>query len=123
MALTLLGYPSHVGVEGHRDGVRIIGLTADCPSELSVTAAVWDALSVAGVATVGLLIVLGIGGPFLLSALGVDSLTAGTSGRITHLFAFTNTPTDTSVSVGPCVAVVGAFLGLAFAFVRSQGRQ
>lgn len=44
MALTILSYPSHVHVEDHRTGIRILGRSGDRPQDLSVSAAVWDAL-------------------------------------------------------------------------------
>jgi len=36
-------------------------------------------------------VLLALGGPILLSALGVESMTVGTPETITHLFAFVNT--------------------------------
>lgn len=123
MTLTLLGYPSHVRVEDHRNGVRILGREGDRPRELSVTAAVWDALVGAAVASVGLLVLLSFGGVFVLSALGVESFTVGTPGTITYLFAFTNTPEEISLSVGGGVPVVGALVGLAYAFGRAHLRR
>jgi hypothetical protein len=123
MALTLLGYPSHVRVEDHEDGVRIVGRAGDRPRGLSATAVVWDALVGAAAASVGLLLALGVGGPVLLAALGVESIVVGRPGTITHLFAFTNTPEEISLGVGPGVPVVGAGLGLAYALARTYRRR
>jgi len=61
-----------------------------------VTAVVWDALAGAAVAAVGLFLVLAVGGPLVLDALGVDSLTIGTPGTFSFLFAFSSTPHSTT---------------------------
>ncbi|WP_121820227.1 DUF3267 domain-containing protein [Halostella salina] len=122
MTLTLVGYPSHVRLQDHPDGVRILGRPGDRPGTLSVTALVWDALAGAAVAALGVLVLLAVAGPFVLSALGVESLTVGTPGTITYLFSFVNTPTEISLGVGPGVLVVGAVVGLTYAFARSYRR-
>jgi hypothetical protein len=67
-------------------------------------------------------ILLALGGPILLSALGVESITVGTPGTLTYLFAFVNTAEEISISVGPGVLSVGGLLGLLYAFVRSYRR-
>jgi hypothetical protein len=123
MTLSVLSYPAHVRIVDHKDGVRVLGHETDRVRPLSVTALVWDALSGAAVAVFGVFILVAIGGPLLLSALSVESLTAGTPGRITYLFAFTNTPDEISLGVGPGVLVVGALLGLVYAFVRTYRRR
>jgi hypothetical protein len=122
MALVLVGYPSHVTVEDYKTGFRILGREGDDPRELRATAAVWDALVGAALATVGLLVFLTVGGLFLLDALGVESFTLGDPDTITFVFAYSNTPTEISVGVGPGVPVLGAALGLANAFVRASRR-
>ncbi|WP_435116300.1 DUF3267 domain-containing protein [Halolamina sp. C58] len=122
MTLTLLGYPKHVRLEDHETGVRLIGTERDRPRPLSVTSLVWDALAGAAVSAFGVLLVLAVAGPFVLSAMGVESLTVGTEGTITYLFSFTNTPTEISMGVGPAVVVVGALLGLVYALIRSYLR-
>lgn len=66
----------------------------------------------AAVTAVGLLFTLAIGGPFVLTALGVESLTVGTPGTITYLFEFTDTPTEIPLGIGPSVLGVGALVGL-----------
>jgi hypothetical protein len=119
MTMTLLGFPEDVRLEDHPDGVRIFGDESDRPRTLSVTAAVWDALSGAAVATVGVFLVLAVVGPLALDALGVDSLTVGTPDTFTFLFAFSSSPTEISMSVGPGVLGVGAVVGLLYALVRS----
>ncbi|WP_276259828.1 DUF3267 domain-containing protein [Haloglomus litoreum] len=123
MALTLLGYPAHVGVEDHEKGVRILGRAGDRVPALSVTNLSWDALAGAAVAAFGLLLLLGIGGPLFLSALGVDSLTVGRPGTITYLFSFVNTPDEISLGIGPGILVLGSLLGLCYAFARSYRRR
>lgn len=122
MTLTLLGYPAHVRLEDHEKGVRILGTEADRPRPLSMTALAWDAMAGAAVSAFALLLLLAVGGPFALSAMGVDSLTIGREGTITYLFSFTNTPTEIAMGVGPGVVVVGALLGLIYALVRSYWR-
>lgn len=123
MTLTLLGYPPHVRVVDHENGIRIVGRPGDRPRGTSVTGLAWDALAGAAVAAVGTLVALAVVGPFALSALGVESLTVGRPGTITYLFAFTNTPTEISFGVGPGVLVVGAAVGLGYALVRSYRRR
>jgi hypothetical protein len=122
MTLMVLSYPAHIRIVDHEGGVRILGQSADRPRSLSITTLVWDALSGAAVAVFGGLILLAIGGPILLSLLGVESLTVGTPGTITYLFSFTNTPTEISFGVGPGVLSLGATLGLGYAFLRSYLR-
>ncbi|MFC6614257.1 DUF3267 domain-containing protein [Halopenitus salinus] len=122
MTLTLLGFPADVRLEDHRDGVRILGRERDRRRPLSVTALVWDALAGAAVAAVGLLLLLAIGGPLVLDRLGIRSFTIGTPETITFLFAFTSSPTEISLSVGPAVFIVGTVIGLCYAFVRSYQR-
>ena len=122
MTLTILGYPEHVRLEDHETGVRLIGTESDRPRPLSVTSLVWDALAGAAVSAFGVLLLLAVAGPFVLSAMGVESLTVGTEGTITYLFSFTETATEISMGVGPAVLVVGALLGLLYALVRSYVR-
>ena len=57
-----------------------------------------------------------------LHALGVDALTVGAPGTVTFLFEFVDRPDEVSLSVGPAVLGVGAFVGLLYAFVRSYRR-
>jgi hypothetical protein len=123
MTLSVLSYPAHVRVVDHEGGVRILGHEADRARPLSVTALVWDALSGAAVAAFSVFVLIAIGGPLLLSAIGVESLTVGTPGRITYLFAFTNTPEEISFGVGPGVLVIGGLVGLVYAFVRTYRRE
>lgn len=122
MALMLLGYPSHVLAEDHRSGFRILGREEDRPRDLSMTAAVWDALVGAAVTSVGLLIALSFGGLFVFDALNVGSLTVGRPGTITFVFAYLNTPKAISISVGFGIPVLGGLLGLVYSFVRSYRR-
>ncbi|GAB7095189.1 hypothetical protein JCM30237_23420 [Halolamina litorea] len=122
MALTLLGYPAHVRLEDHKTGVRIVGREGDRPRPLSVTAMVWDALVGAAISALGVLVLLAVGGPFVLSAMGVESVTVGTPGTVGYLFSFTNTPTEISMGVGPAVLGVGAVIGLAYALIKSYLR-
>lgn len=123
MTLTLIGFPSDVRLEDHASGVRILGRERDRPRSLSVTALVWDALAGAAVAAIAVLILLAIGGPIVLSALDVQSLTVGTPGTFTYVFSFVNTPTEISMGVGPGVLGLGAAVGLLYAFVRSHQRK
>jgi hypothetical protein len=122
MTMTLLSYPAHVRLVDHESGVRILGREDDRPRSLSVTAVVWDALAGAAVAAIGVLVLLALVGPVLLSALGVESLTIGTPDTFTYLFSFVNTPTEISFGVGPGVLGIGAAVGVAYAFVRSYRR-
>jgi hypothetical protein len=123
MLLTVLGYPAHVTVEDHETGVRILGNAGDTAPDLSVPTLVWDAVSGAAAATVGVLILLAVPGPWVLSALGVDSVVVGTPDTPTFLFAFEETATSVSFSFGPALLILGAAAGLVYAFVRSRRRQ
>ncbi|WP_353634805.1 DUF3267 domain-containing protein [Halobacterium sp. NMX12-1] len=122
MTMTLLGFPEDVRLEDHADGVRILGDERDRPRSLSVTAVVWDALAGAAVAAVGVFVALAVVGPLVLDVLGVTSLTVGTPETFTFLFAFSSSPTEISMSVGPGVLAVGAVVGLVYALVRSYRR-
>jgi hypothetical protein len=122
MTLSAVSYPAHARFVDHETGVRILGRETDRPRTLSVTALVWDALSGAAVAAFAVLFLLALAGPFVLSALGVESLTLGTPGTITYLFSFTSTPEEISFGIGPGVLGVGALVGLGYAFVRSYLR-
>lgn len=119
MAMTLFSYPASVRTEDHENGVRILGTECDRPPSLSVTALVWDALSEAAVAAVGLLAVLAVTRPFVLSALGVESFTVGTPDTVTFLYTFD----EISFSVGPAMLAVDAAFGLCYAFTRSYRRR
>ena len=123
MALTLLGYPSHVQVQDQKTGVQIIGSEEDRPRELSMTAAVRDAVVGAAVGSVGLLLVFSFGGLLVLDALNAGSFTLGRPETITYVFAYVNTPTEISISIGPGVPIVGAAVGLLYSFVKTYGRQ
>mgnify|MGYP000321383611 CR=1 FL=1 len=125
MTVSVLGYPAHVRIVDHEDGVRIVGRESDAPRTPSVTAVAWDALAGAAVAVVATALVLAVGGPLLLPALGVESVVVGTPGRITYLFEFVNTPDEISIGVGPGVFGVGGLIGLTYALVRAyrRGRQ
>lgn len=59
-------------------------------------------LAGAAVASVGLLFAFGLAGPFVLSALGVETLTIDTEGTLTFLFAFTDTPEKISYRMRLC---------------------
>ncbi|MFC7176258.1 DUF3267 domain-containing protein [Halosegnis marinus] len=123
MALSLVSFPAHVLMEDHEDGVRVIGRPGDRVPDLSVTTVAWEALAGAAVAAVALLVVVGIGGPVVLGALGVESLTLGRPGTLSYVFSFVNRPDEISVGVGPGVLVTGAALGLAFALLRTALRR
>ena len=122
MTLTLLGYPDHIQVEDHRSGIRILGREGDRPRDLSVAATVWDALVGAAVAAVGILLILSIGGLFVLDALNIGSIAVGTPGTVTHIFAYRNTPEEISISIGLGVPILGGLVGLLFSFIRSFRR-
>lgn len=122
MTLMVVSYPAHIRIVDHETGVRILGRETDRPRSLSITSLVWDALAGAAVALFGVGMLLALGGPLLLSALGVESVTVGTPGTFTYLFAFVNTPDEISISLGPGVLSVGGLLGLVYAFVRSYRR-
>ena len=122
MTLSVLSYPAHVRIVDHISGVRIMGRETDTPRRISVTSVVWDALAGASVAIFAVFVLLAILGPFLLSTLGVDSLTIGTPGQITYLFRFVSTPEEISIGVGPGVLSVGASIGIVYALVRSYRR-
>lgn len=62
---------------------------------------------------------LAVVGPLVLDPLGIDSLTVGTPDMFTFLFAFSSSPTEISMSVGPAVFGIGALVGLAYAFIQS----
>ncbi|MFC7251955.1 DUF3267 domain-containing protein [Halomicroarcula sp. GCM10025324] len=122
MTLMVVSYPAHIRIVDHESGVRILGRDSDRPRPLSITSLVWDALSGAAVALFAVGILLALAGPILLSALGVESITVGTPGTLTYLFAFVNTAEEISISLGPGVLSVGGLLGLLYAFARSYRR-
>ncbi|WP_254840446.1 DUF3267 domain-containing protein [Natronomonas marina] len=123
MTAVVLGYPAHVRVVDHETGVRILGRESDANRAPSVTAVVWDALAGAAVGVVASFLLLAVGGPLVLSALGTESVTVGTPGTFTYLFSFVNTPEEISLGVGPGVFAVGGFLGLVYALVRTVRRR
>jgi hypothetical protein len=122
MTLVVVSYPTHIRIVDHESGVRIFGRGSDRPRSLSITSLVWDALSGAAVALFAVGILLALGGPILLSVLGVESITVGRPGTLTYLFAFVNTAEEISISLGPGVSSVGGLLGLLYAFGRSYRR-
>ena len=122
MTMTLLAFPADIRIEDHRNGVRIVGRESDHRGPLSVTAVVWDGFAGAAVAAVGVSVLLAVGGPLILDVLNVTSLTIGTPDTFTFLFAFSSTPTEISMSVGPGILGIGAVIGLAYAFIRGYQR-
>lgn len=122
MTLTVLGYPAHVRVTDSKTGMAIVGRGGDTSPGLSPTHLAWDALVGAATATVAAFLLVGIAGPVLLSALDVQSITLGTPGTFTYLFDHTETPDSVSFGVGMGWTVIGAFLGLAYALVKSHLR-
>jgi len=123
MTLTVLSYPEHVRVADHTTGVRVLGRPGDRPRAHSPTTAAWDVLVGVAVAVVGSLLLLGVVGPFVLLALGVDSVTVGTPGTVTYVFSYVDTATELSYGVGPGVLVVGGALGLAYGLLRNYRRR
>ncbi|MXR21867.1 hypothetical protein [Halobacterium bonnevillei] len=65
---------------------------------------------------------LGLFGPFVLDALGVDSLTVGDPDSLWYLFSFQSSPTEISYAVGPAVLAAGGALGLASGLLRNYRR-
>ncbi len=122
MTLTLLGYPDHVVVRDHDDGVRILGREGDRVPSLPIASVAWDAVAGAAVATLGLFLVLGVAGPLTRSALGVDSLVVGRPGTVTYPFSFVDRPEEISFGVGPGVLIPGALLGLVYVLGRTYLR-
>lgn len=120
MVLTLLGYPSHVRVEDSTTGMRILGRKNDQRIGHSVTAFAWDAVTGAAVASVGLLVVIGLFAPIVLPALGIESLALGQPETPTFVFAFESGPRGFSSNVGFGALVLGGVLGLAYSFVKSR---
>jgi hypothetical protein len=123
MTLTVLSYPEHVRVADHTTGVRVLGRPDDRARAHSPTTAAWDVLVGVAVAVVGSLLLLGVVGPFVLLALGVDSVTVGTPGTVTYVFSYVDTATELSYGVGPGVLVVGGVLGLAYGLLRNYRRR
>lgn len=123
MVLTLLGYPSHVRVEDSTTGMRILGHKNDQRTGHSVTAFVWDAVVGAAIASVGLLVVIGLFAPIVLPALGIESLALGQPETPTFVFSFESGPSGFSSSVGFGTLVLGGLLGLAYSFVKARWRQ
>lgn len=70
----------------------------------------------------GVFFVFGLIGPFVLSALGVQSLTVGQEGTITYLFSYVETEDSIRYGVGVGLLVLGALGGLAFGFLRTVRR-
>jgi hypothetical protein len=122
MTLTVLSYPEHVRVADHTTGVRVLGRPDDRPRAHSPTTAAWDVLVGVGVAVVGSLLLLGVVGPFVLLALGVDSITVGDPDTITYVFSYVDTATELSYGVGPGVLIVGGVIGLVYGLVRNYRR-
>jgi len=122
MTLTVLSYPEHVRVADHTTGVRVLGRPGDRRRSHSPTTAAWDVLVGVGVATVGSLFLLGFVGPFVLLALGVESITVGNPGTVTYVFSYVDSATELSFGVGPGVFVLGGVLGLAYGLARNYRR-
>lgn len=123
MLLVVMSYPSRVTILDQQSGFRIVGFPGDGAGDLSVTMLVWDALVGAAVASVGLFVVFGLFGPFMLSLLGIESLSIGREGTVTYLFSYVETADSISYGVGPGLLVLGALAGLGYAFVRTARRR
>lgn len=116
MVLTVLGYPAHTRIEDSKTGLQILGTQDDSAREHWLTSALWSVAI--GVAVVPLGIYLLV--PFALLALGIESVAIGQPGTFTLLFESTATPMSYSFSVGPGSFLLGAALGVFYAFVRSR---
>ncbi len=120
MATEMARFPDHAVIQDHKDGVRVLGYADDEVSGFSPTGWVWDVLSGAAAGSVGLLVLFGIPGPFVLSALGIESLTIGTPGTFTYLFSFSETATEISYGVGPATILLGTLAGVVYAFLKRR---
>lgn len=116
MVLMVLGYPAHTRIKDSKTGLQIRGYRSDSPRGHWLTTAFWSV--VIGSAVVPITVYLFV--PYALLAAGVESLTVGQPGTLTLLFESTATATTYTFSVGPGSFLLGAALGVVYAFVRSR---
>lgn len=122
MALTLLSYPSGVRVVDTTTGLEVYGPPGVERSETAPTTVVWDLfVGIAG----GVLALAGIGGiviPLVLSVLNVDGLTLGVPDSPLLIIAFLRTDEGIEFTMGSGIFVIGAVLGLCYAYLRARRR-
>ena len=116
MVLTVLGYPAHTRIEDSKTGLQILGNQTDSSDGHWLPSALWSV--VIGTAVVPITVYLFV--PYVLLALGIESMAIGQPGSFTLLFESTATKMSYSFSVGPGSFLLGAALGVVYAFARSR---
>lgn len=110
----LLRYPRHVSVEDSVTGLRIYGREGDRPLPATGPRRFLRRVLLGTGVGFGLLLVVALAGPILLSVLGVESLVVGEPGTPWSVFAFEGTPDGGySSSVNP-VGVLAASILVGF---------
>lgn len=119
MTGVLLRYPSHVTVEDSVTGFRIYGRDGDRPRPATGTRRFVRRVALGTGVGFGLLVLVALAAPVLLSVLGIGSLVVGAPGTPWSVFAFEGTPDGGfSSSVSPVgLLAASALLGFVLALL------
>lgn len=122
MALLLLSYPPEVTVLDKETGVEVFGPPGTERWESAPAAVVWDVLVGFTSGVILTAVVVGVLAPFALSAAGIGSVTVGVPDSPVFLFEFTRTNGGAEFTAGPGIVIVGAAVGLVYAYGRARRR-
>lgn len=123
MSLLLLSYPAGVTVLDRETGVEVYGPPETERWETAPATVVWDALVGFTGGVIITAVVVGLLVPLVLSAIGVGALTVGIPDSPVFLFEFARTNGGVEFSAGSGILVVGAAIGLLYAYARAQRRR
>ena len=91
--------------------------------ETAPATVVWDLVVGTAGGVLALAVAIGVVVPLALAALGVDSLTVGVPDTLLFVFSFLRTPDGgVEFSMGSGVFLVGAAVGVLYAYVRARRR-
>lgn len=122
MSLILFSYPAGVTVLDRETGVEIYGPPGTERWETAPATVVWDVLVGFTGGVIFTAVVVGVLVPFALSAVGVAAVTIGIPDSPLFLFEFARTNGGVEFTAGPGILVVGAVIGLLYAYTRTRSR-
>ena len=122
MSLILLSYPAGVTVLDRETGVEIYGPPGTERWETAPATVVWDVLVGFTGGVIITAVVVGVLTPLVLSAIGVGAITIGIPDSPLFLFEFVRTNGGIEFTAGPGMLIVGAVIGLLYAYIRARRR-
>ncbi|MDG5818313.1 DUF3267 domain-containing protein [Natronococcus sp. A-GB7] len=122
MSLILLSYPASVRVIDKETGLEVYGPPGTTRRETAPATVAWDVLLGFTGGVIITAIGIGVLVPVVLSATGVEAVVAGIPDTPLVLFEFARTNGGANFTVGWGLIVVGAVIGLVYAFTSAQRR-